>query len=94
MTVTYPCCFHHDAESNSYWGIFPDFEPGYAQIYSAGDTRQEVQADAAKALTLALEMLASSTLPDASDISALSSDDGFVALITASIEPDAKNAAV
>lgn len=89
MTATYPCCFHYDMESNSYRGVFPDFEPRHAHIYSVGDSRNK--ADAAKALALALEMLASSTLPDASDASALSCDDGFVALITASIGPEAND---
>lgn len=86
MTFTNPCRFHATGEG-SYWGEFPDFEPDRAHIYSMGDTPEEAEADAAEALACALEGEDLSSLPIPSELDAVSSPDGFVALVTASVEP-------
>lgn len=88
MKLFYPAIFHE--EDGSFWVEFPDLEG----CHSYGDSLEEVFINAQEALEgYCLTLLESEqTLPKASEITEVQTEDGFVNFIVCELEDDVKKA--
>lgn len=91
MLFIYPAIFHE--EDSSYWVEFPDLEG--CQTY--GSSLNEAMASAQEALAVYILTVIEEgiSLPSASDIKNISvPSDGFISLVSASVDPYKDNKAV
>ena len=91
MLFIYPAVFHE--EGDSYWVEFPDLEG--CQTY--GSSLNEAMAGAQEALAVYILTVIEEgiSLPSASDIKNISApSDGFISLVSASVDPYKDNKAV
>ncbi len=91
MLFVYPAVFHK--ENDSYWVEFPDLKG--CQTYGNDLTETMASAQEALAVYILTAIEEELSIPKASDICRLSSPaDGFVSLVSASIDPYKDNKAI